>query len=350
MRRSRQMGFSLTIFFAPFLLCVCAKAGPRSYEMLPMDASRPHVLGEGVISTPGDESGGVFSPDGKDFFFVRTNPTTTFPRLGLLCVTHWRERKWSPPEVVSFSGKYLDMLPRLSPDGKTMYFASSRPLPDSNVRSLHVWKVERSGEDWGEPQPAPAPINDPPQRWNWGASVTSDGTMYFASDREKPGRPQIYRAALANGRYQQPEKLSREINSEFNEFDPYVSADESILLFVSAGEGIPPFRHREDVLYTGGFPYARGDIYMSRRVNGKWTKAVHLGKGVNSVADESSPALTPDAKFLIFSSERSPFVIPMQHRIAMAEFEQFLHSTMNGHGNIYTMPFAAFTGGKGSAK
>ena len=170
--------------------------------------------------------------------------------------------------------------------------------------------------------------------------------MYFASDRDQPGRPQIYRAALANGTYRPPEKLGPEINSEFNEFDPYVNADESILLFVSVGEGIPPFRHREDMLYTGGFPYARGDIYMSCRVDGKWTKAVHLGNGVNSVADDSSPALTPDGKFLIFSSERSPFVIPMPHRLSMAEFDRFVHSIMNGHGNIFTFPFAALSGEK----
>jgi len=348
MNRSSQIGLILNVLLAPFLLCADAKAGPLSYETLPRDTKSPHLLAAGVISTPGDESGGVFSPDGKDFYFVRTNPTTTFPRVGLLCVAHWREGKWRAPEVVSFSGKYLDLLPRLSPDGRTLYFGSSRPLPDSKARALHVWKVERNGEGWGEPQPAPAPVNDPPERWSWGASLTKDGTMYFASDRDQPGRPQIYRTALMNGSYQQPEKLGPEINSEFNEFDPYVNADESILLFVSAGEGVPPFRHREDALYTGGFPYARGEIYLSRRENGKWTRAVHLGSRVNSVADDSSPALTPDGKFLIFSSERSPFVIPMPHRIDMAEFERLVHSVMNGHGNIFTFPFGALSRVKGA--
>lgn len=328
-------------FFAAIFAYSGAYAGPLSYEVLPREASGPRLLGEGVISTPGDESGGVFSLDGKEFYFVRLNPTTTFPRIGLLCVSRWLEGKWGAPEVVSFSGKYLDLLPRLSPDGKVMYFASSRPLPDSKARGLRIWKVERNEEGWGEPQPMPAPINEPPERWNWGASVTGDGTMYFASDRGEPGHPQIYRSVFANGGYQPAQKLGPEINSEFNDYDPYVSADESILLFVSSGQGIPPFRHREGALYGGGFPYARGDIYMSRRVVGKWTRAVHLGNGVNSVADDSAPALTPDGKFLIFSSERSPFVVPMGHRINMREFETLVHSTMNGHGNIYTIPMDA---------
>jgi hypothetical protein len=165
--------------------------------------------------------------------------------------------------------------------------------------------------------------------------------MYFTSDRDPSGRPQIFRARLMNGAYQQPEKLEPEINSEFNEYDPYVSGDESLLLFVSAGDGGPPFRHRADTLTGDGFPYARGDIYFSRRVNGKWTQARHVEHGVNSVADEGVPALTPDGKFLVFASERSPFVIPMPKRIDMAEFEKLVRATLNGHGNIFTIPVGA---------
>jgi hypothetical protein len=44
---------------------------------------------------------------------------------------------------------------------------------------------------------------------------------------------------------------------------------------------------------------------------------------------------------LIFSSERSPFVIPMPKRIDMAEFEKLVHSVLNGHGNIYSIPVRA---------
>jgi Tol biopolymer transport system component len=99
-------------------------AGPHSFELLPTGEDAPHLFAKGVISTPGDEAGGVFSPDGREFYFAQMNPTTTFPRVGLLCVSHWNGKSWSPPEALPFSGKYLDFPPRLSPDGKTMYFAS----------------------------------------------------------------------------------------------------------------------------------------------------------------------------------------------------------------------------------
>lgn len=332
------------VILATTLLCgaslQAAPPGPHSYDSLPGDGE-PHLIAEGVISTPGDEAGGVFSVDGNEFYFAKLNPTTTFPRIGLLCVSRWREGKWTTPDVLPFSGKYLDFPPRLSPDGKTMYFGSSRMVPDSKVHALRIWAVEKAGDHWGEPRPLPAPVNTEDGHWNWGASVTKDGTIYFSSDRDTPGRPQIYVARPANGSYEQPRKLGPEINSEFNEYDPYVNGDESLLFFVSAGEGGPPFRHRPDAMYTGGFPYARGDIYVSQRVNGKWTMAQHLEHGVNSPADEGAPSLTPDEKQLIFSSERSPFVIPMPKRIEMAEFERLVHSILNGHGNIYSVSMQA---------
>ena len=110
------------------------------------------------------------------------------------------------------------------------------------------------------------------------------------------------------------------------------------MFFVSAGDDAAPGHHRDGTLFTGGYPYARGDIYFSRNVGGKSTAAQHLEHDVNIVADEDYPALTPDGKQLVFWSERSPFTFPVGHKLTMDELEKDLHSTQNGHGNIYTKP------------
>lgn len=329
-------------------ICVLALAGagpslaggpePASFELLPTRVAQPQIFAKGVISTPDDEAGGVFSPDGKEFYFAKINPTTTFPKIGLLCVSRWQHGKWTTPEVLPFSGKYLDLPPRLSPDGKTMYFGSSRPAPGTKARVLRIWKAEKTKDGWSEAQLLPAPVNTPEDRWNWGASATRDGTLYFTSDREQPGRPKIYRSRYVNGAYQEPEKIPAPINSDFGDFNPFINEDETILFFVAAGDDPAAGRHRDGVLYTGGYPYARGDIYFSRMADGLWTAAKHLEHGVNTVFDEDYPALTPDGKHLIFTSERSPFAVPVAHRLTMAELEKDLHSTLNGGGNIYTIP------------
>jgi len=335
---------AVSTLLGAFSSLVLAGPEPRSYELLPQGTSAPHLFAENVISTPDDEEGGVFSPDGREFYFAKLNPTTTFPKLGLLCVARWLNGKWATPEALPFSGQYLDFPPRFSPDGRTMYFASSRPAPGTSARVLRIWKVEKTANGWGEPSVLPAPVNAPQDRWNWGASVTQDGTLYFTSDREEQGRPKIYRSRLLSGVYQQPEKVEAAVNSEFNDFDPFVNADETLLFFVAAGDDPAEGHHREGVVYTGGFPYARGDIYVSRNVNGHWTAAQHLEHGVNTFADEGYPALTPDGRHLIFSSARSMFQVPVAHRLTMEELERNLHGLQNGGGNIYTIPVKALFG------
>jgi Tol biopolymer transport system component len=313
----------------------------KSYELLSAAEDGPRMFAEGAISTPDDEAGGAFSPDGTEFYFTKLNPTTTFPRISLLCVSRLQNGQWSTPGILPFSGRNLDFPARLSPDGKTLYFSSSRPVPGSDAHAFSIWKVAKTATGWGNPEALPEPVNLRDGHSSWGPSITRDGTIYFASDRDPPGRSQIYRAKMSGGKYEVPGKLGPEINSAFNDSEPFVSADESLLFFVSSGEDVPPFRHRPDTLYTGGFPYARGDIYVSRRVNGQWSKAEHLEHGVNSVADEGPPALTPDGKFLIFASYRSPFTVPVAKRLNMAELEKNLHATLNGEGNIYTIPLKA---------
>jgi len=106
----------------------------------------PRVFAEGVISTVDDEAGVTFSPDGTEVYFTKLMPYTTFPRLGVICVSRYSNGKWSTPEIVSFSGQYLDWGAKISPDGKKMLFTSSRPAPGKNEHVLLIWAVERTSE------------------------------------------------------------------------------------------------------------------------------------------------------------------------------------------------------------
>jgi hypothetical protein len=101
-----------SVLFPAFSCAFRAKAGPKSFELLPMDGDGPHLFSEGVISTLGDEAGGVFSPDGNEFYFSELNPATTGSKVGLLCVSDWREGKWTTrrscyfPRVRGKTGNY----------------------------------------------------------------------------------------------------------------------------------------------------------------------------------------------------------------------------------------------------
>ena len=297
--------------------------------------SKPQVFGEGIISTVDDEIGGTFSPDGTEFYFSRFVPYTTLPRLGLLCVSRYRDGRWGSPEALAFSGRYLDYPPRFDIGGKRMLFASSRPLPDGRRGAIRIWEVERTASGWGEPRPLPAPINLEGSSWNADPSLTADGTLYFSSDRSAPGTLHIYRSRFADGKYAEPERLGPEINSEFNEYQPYISPDERVLIFASVGSGEPPHRHRLEELTGGGKPYPRGDLYLSHNQGGKWTTARHLDHDINTFAEEEFPFLTPDGQYLFFTSERSPFTVPVGNRLDYDHLERNLQSIFNGHGNVF---------------
>jgi len=300
-------------------------------------APAPALFGEGAISTVDDEAGGCPGPGADDFTFARFVPYTTYPRIGILLVAHRRDGGWSAPEALPFSGTYLDFPPRFDASGKRMLFASSRPLPDGVRGFVRIWEVERTASGWGEPRPLPPPVNAPGVGWNGDPSVTRDGTLYFSSDRDSAGTTHIYRSRFTGGTYAEPEKLGPEISSAYNEAQPYVSPDETLLFFSATGEGGPPYRHRPEELTGGGKPYPRGDLWMASGKNGVWTPARHLEHGVATEFEESFPCLSADGKTLYFASERSPFSVPTAHRMDYRELEKNLHSMYNGHGNIFTI-------------
>ena len=122
-----------------------------------------------------DEVNGSFSADGQEYYFGKLNQYTNFPNVGILCVSHLRDGKWSEPEVLPFSGQNLDFAPRMSPDGTTMYFGSARPAPEKTARVMRIWSVKRNASGWDTPQPLPAPVNVE-NHWDWAPSVTKDGT------------------------------------------------------------------------------------------------------------------------------------------------------------------------------
>src|SRR5436190_417070 len=78
-----------------------------------------------------------------------------------------------------------------------------------------------------------------------------------------------------------------------------------------------------------------GTLYVSFDQNGRWTPARHLEHNINTEAEEEYPFLTPDGKYLFFSSERSPFTAPVAHRLNYGDLQSGLHSTLNGHGNVF---------------
>lgn len=276
----------------------------------------PTIFGEGVVSTGDFDSHPAFMPDGKTLYFVRSDPTFT---LWTILVSNFQKGKWSEPKVAPFSGQYADADPFITLDGKRLYFISSRPVAEKKTQDLDIWFVEQTANGaWGEPQNLGVPVNSNGAEWY--PTITKDGTIYFGSDRAGgKGRTDIYRCRLLNGKYAEAENLD-EINTQFNEFEPYISPDEKFLIFMGGGraEG------------HGGT-----DLYISYNRQGTWTKPINLGDKINSPRNEYSPYISPDGRYFFWTSARNFADTRLEKKLSFRELSNKLRSPGNGLGDIY---------------
>ena len=80
------------------------------------------------------------------------------------------------------------------------------------------------------------------------------------------------------------------INTEYREFDAYVTPDEKMIIFSS--------------VKPGGFGGA--DIYISWKNNdGKWIEPRNIGSEINSAGSEYGSTISPDGKYLFYTSNKN---------------------------------------------
>ena len=300
--------------------CAQGLMAPRGYASTqPMRS--PVIFGDGVISTGDFESHPAFAPDGLTLYFLKSTPTFSF---WTIVVSRYVDGRWTAPEVAPFSGRYSDADPFITADGKKFYFISNRPVSGKTSRDLDIWVMDKTENGWSEPRNLGKPVNGDAQEWF--PTLASDGTLYFGSSRAGGrGATDIYRSQFINGNYQEPENLGSAINTEFDEYEPLIAADQSFLIFMAASR--PDCNSRS------------GDLFVSYRKDGSWTKATNLGNQINSPREEYSPVISPDGKYFFFASTRGR--TPPDKQMKYEDLIGWLHGTRNGLGDIYQMDFSA---------
>jgi hypothetical protein len=245
----------------------------------------PTVFAPGVISSEREEWRITFTPDGRTAYWAVSDEFFPISRQATIMTSHFRHGAWSAPEVAPFSGVHSDIDPHLSPDGRTLYWSSIRPVDGVTRTDIDLWMVVRTRSGaWSEPVHLGPTVNSPADELY--PSVDADGTLYFASDRSGgAGGWDIYRARRRAGRHGAAENLGAGVNTATWDFNPEISADGTLLLFTALDR---PDGH------------GLGDLYGSRLRRGVAQPAVNLGPCVNSELDEYHPTLTRDRRSLLF--------------------------------------------------
>src|SRR5262245_27501717 len=219
------------------------------------------------LSTGQEESAITFTPDGKTAYFCKGIAWTN---LSIIVFSELKNGRWTEPEVASFSGRYRDNAPFISPDGMRLFFSSSRSVDGESAKNdLDIWFVEKTANGWGEPQNLGSPVNTAEQETS--PSVAADGTLYFASNRVGArGGADIYRSRLVGGKYAEPENLEA-INTADYDSNPCVDSRGERLFFASSRSG-----------GAGAM-----DIYVSAHRNGRWEAPRNVGSAGNTPAAAS---------------------------------------------------------------
>jgi len=251
--------------------------------------STPELFAPGILFNTHRPHGSIaFSPDGKEIYWAAALDFGAFQKIWMMR-RHYGQ--WSPPKVVLFTDPYTYGGPAVSQDGKRFFFDVLIPVgPNGQERDHDIGFRKKEGIGLGEVIIPGTPLNS--DKSALGPSVSLSGTVYFYSfDIEGGfGSVDIYCSRFTKDGYEKPENLGDSINTESMETAPFISPDESYLLFSSM---------RPD-------GYGDFDIYVSyKKEDGTWTKARNLGEKINTSARESSSIVSPDGKYLFFMSRRN---------------------------------------------
>ena len=189
--------------------------------------------------------------------------------------------------------RYDEQNPILSPDGKKLYF--TRANDSLNIGGPKdkgdIWVSELGANGiWQKPVNLGRPVND--ELKNYMLGFSADGRIMFLNNEKKlPGgmviNDGLVFSVFKNGRWSKPTHLNVDylINRSSHQSGS-VSADGATMVL-----SLQAYASR------GG-----EDIYVCFYKNGRWTQPQNLGSTINTKQQEMTPYLSPDKKYLYFSS------------------------------------------------
>lgn len=184
---------------------------------------------------------------------------------------------------------------RLKPDSSELYSAlKAEKISDENVVKDDIYKVKiyHWDDDKNKAESLPFDINDTTFH-NANGTFNTDGSKFFFSRCDEKFLCAIYIADYDGKEYTNIKKLDDKINvSGYSSTHPNVGmvGDQEVLFFASNQPGT---RGKLDIWYS--------------KINGSYySKAINIGRPVNSIDNEISPFFDNKSQRLYFSSDWHP--------------------------------------------
>ncbi|MDX2188580.1 MAG: OmpA family protein [Bacteroidota bacterium] len=182
--------------------------------------------------------------------------------------------------------------PKLTPDGKTLYFV--KECPDQKTNDQEIWYSQLNEKnEWSDAKNAGGPLNN--SGHNFVASISLDGKFMILGNAYNPdgsdageGVSIVYKKSDGSWDIPQPIKIPGYQNTN-DHANFFMSSDEQVLLMA----------------LQDGKSYGDLDLYVSfyDKYKKSWSNPINLGQNINTPFSEDYPYLAPDNKTLYFSSK-----------------------------------------------
>lgn len=210
------------------------------------------VKNDGTLDTPEKfstdidskfhEATPAFAKDGKTMYFTRNNylngkKQTNSDKIVLLKIykATLEDGKWSNVTELPFnSNDFNTAHPALSPDDKTLYFASNRP---GTIGQSDLYKVAINPDGtFREPQNLGKGINTEGKETF--PFISDDNELYFSSDGHPGlGGLDVFKSKIEGNEFLQPQNVGEPVNGTQDDFAFVIDVESQFGFFSSNREG-----------------------------------------------------------------------------------------------------------------
>lgn len=177
----------------------------------------------------------------------------------------------------------------MSGDGEWIIFSGNFGR-DKGFGDFDLFISYYTPQGWSEPENLGRNINT--EFWESSPSLSADKSeLFFSSNRYGGyGGKDLYVSFRgANGKFGPAMNLGKNVNTAGNEHSPFMHADHETFFFTSDG-------------WQG---YGGSDLFVMKRVDDStWTEPINLGYPINTTEDEGYLAVSSDGKTAYYSSNR----------------------------------------------
>lgn len=179
----------------------------------------------------------------------------------------------------------------MTADGRLIFFTACGQ-PDGKG-SCDIYYMKEVDGVWKSPQNAGSNVNT--SMWDAQPSVSSKGeALYWSSNRGGGfGVKDIWMASISIASdgllsFGDAINLGEGVNSEKNDYSPFIHADNQTLYFASDGR----------------YGLGKSDLFVARYLDSVWALAQNLGYPINSIGNDDGLVVSPTAHVALFSSDR----------------------------------------------